>query len=299
MKALYPLWLLLLAFSLSTSTLLAQDLSIPSDSTQLSSIETKDGNEYVGYILRMENGVLVVRTENLGEIRVRRQDIKFIRPVQKTQIVEGEYWYDNPYATRYFFGPSGHGLRKGEGYYQNTWVWFNQVVYGFSNNFSMGVGVIPLFVFAGAPTPIWVTPKVSIPLQKDKVSLGVGGLFATVLGESGANFGVAYGQLALGPRDRNINFGLGYGYSGDSWASTPTISISGTYRTSKKFALITENYLFDTGEENYLLFSAGGRFIGRRIAIDAALVMPTQTEDFFIAIPWLSLTVPFGKPEAK
>jgi len=288
--------LLLAMFVMASASTHAVAQEIPKDSTVRVVVRTTDDNEYIGYIVGQTQESVLLKTDNLGTIILQKRMIRSIQPIQKQQIVQGEYWYDNPYATRYFFGPNGYGLRKGEGYYQNAWIFFNQVSYGISKNFTLGAGLIPLFLFAGAPTPIWLTPKFSFPLQKDKVNLGVGGLFATVLGEDGGgSFGVAYGQLTLGPRDRNFNIGLGYGYAGNDWANTPTISLSAMYRTSKKFALLTENYIFDTGDENFVLLSFGGRFIGRRIAIDGGLFIPA-VGDIFIAIPWLGVNVPFGNP---
>lgn len=289
----------IMLLALCCQPLFGQDIKIPTDTTQLSAVETKDGNEYVGYVVGMDSEHIRLKTESLGVLQLRRQDIRQLRPIGQAQLVEGKYWFDNPSSTRYFFGPNGYGLRKGEGYYQNTWVLFNQVSYGFSNHFTLGVGIVPLFFFDGASTPVWITPKVSIPIKKDRVNLGLGGLFAYVLGEDGGSFGVAYGQMTLGSRDRNINLGLGYGYAGDSWANTPTISVSGIYRTGKKFALLTENYVFDTGDENLVMCSFGGRFIGRRISVDAGLVLPIVVDEGFIAIPWLGLSVPFGRPDSN
>ena len=292
----FILWVCALAMMLAASNVaFAQDIPIPTDTTQLFSLETTDGNLFLGKIRRVEAEKVVLTTEKFGEVRIQKKDIRKIDPVQDEQFVDGQYWIRDPNATRYLFGPSGYGLKKGEGYFQNTWVFFNQVSYGFTDHFTVGAGVIPLFIFGGAPTPVWITPKFSIPLKKDQVNLGVGGLFASVLGEEDANFGVAYGQLTLGPQGRNINFGLGYGYAGGSWANSPTVSLSGMYRTGSKFALISENYLFDSGEENYLLMSFGGRFIGKRISIDAAFIVPTETGGELILVPWLSLTVPFGR----
>lgn len=270
--------------------------TIPKDSTVRVTIQTTDDNEYVGYIVAQTSEYISIKTDNLGVINIPKKMIRRLQEVRKEQMVDGEYWYDNPYATRYFFGPNGYGLRKGEGYYQNAWIFFNQVSYGVTRNFTIGAGLFPGFLFAGSATPIWLTPKVSIPLQKDKVNMGVGGIFATLPGsEGGGSFGVMYGQLTIGPRDRNINFGLGYGYAGDSWANTPTVTISGMYRTSKKFAVMTENYIFDTGDENLVLLSVGGRFIGRHVAVDAGLFIPAVSDGVF-AIPWLGLNVPFGNP---
>jgi len=286
---------LFLAFLLSQNrSAFAQEVQIPADTTQLSVVETKDGNEFVGYITRMDSENIVVKTENFGEVRVKRQNIRGIRPLEKNRVVEGQYWPESPQSTQYFFGTNGYGLRRGEGVYQNTWVFFNQVNYGVSDNFSIGVGIVPLFLFAGSSSPIWLTPKVSVPIKRDQVNLGIGGLFATVLGEKSGSFGQVYGQLTLGPRDRNINFGLGYGYAGSDWANTPLVSVSGIYRTGKKFALMTENYVFDTGDRNAVLLSFGGRFIGKKISVDAGLFFPTDTDGEFIGVPWLGLSVPFG-----
>lgn len=290
-RALFPGLFILFLFLANGA--MAQEVKIPTDTTLLLTVETSDGNIFVGNIRRIEADHLILNTEKFGELRISKKDIQKIGTVSKSQVVGGEFWHDNPQSTRYLFGPNGYGLKKGEGYYQNTWIFFNQVSYGVSDNFTLGVGIIPLFLFAGAPTPIWITPKVSLPIKKDAVNLGIGGLFAVVLGEDEGSFGIAYGQMTFGPRDKNINLGLGYGYAGNSWANTPTVSLSGLYRTSKRFALITENYLFDAGDENVALLSFGGRFIGRRLAVDAALVLPTGTGDFF-AIPWLGLSVPFG-----
>lgn len=110
---------------------------------------------------------------------------------------------ENPHATRYLFGPNGYGLRKGEGYYSNTWIFFNQLSYGFTDNFTVGAGVIPLFCLPAPRRRSGSPPKFSIPVKKDVVNLGVGGLFATVLGgEDVGTFGIAYGQLTLGSRPK-------------------------------------------------------------------------------------------------
>jgi hypothetical protein len=276
--------------------LAAQEIKIPTDTSQLVSIETKDDNTFIGYIRQIEMDHILVQTDKFGQIKIQKKDIRALRSVEQNQIVEGEFWSTDANSTRYLFGPNGYGLRKGEGYYQNTWIFFNQVSYGITDNFTLGVGVIPLFIFAGEASPVWITPKLTIPIKKDQINLGVGGLFATVIGDEAGSFGVAYGQITFGSRDRNINLGLGYGYAGDSWANTPTISISGIYRTGRKFALLSENYLFDTGDNNFVLSSIGGRFIGKHVSIDAALVIPTVgTDGEFFAIPWLGLTVPFGR----
>ena len=257
-------------------------------------VETTDDNTYVGIIKGQDNNHIILETKNLGTINIQRVNIRKMEPLRPEQVVNGEVWFASPHDTRYFVGPNAYGLRRGEAYYQNGWILFNQLSVGVTDRFTVGVGIMPLFLFQSA-TPIWITPKFSVPIQKDKVNIAAGALLSTIVGEEGGSFGVVYGQLTLGSRDKNINFGLGYGYFGDNWAESPTLSVSALYRTGKKFAFITENYLLDTGYEKVGLLSAGGRFLGRHIAIDGALAMPVFEYFDFIGIPWLGISVPLGR----
>jgi hypothetical protein len=269
--------------------------SIPTDTTVVVELETTDGNTFIGRVVKIDDDKIVLRSNNLGDLNIPRRNIRNITPIDQKKMVAGNYWYDSPIDVRYFFNSNAYGIRKGEGYYQNTWVFLNQVAYGVTNNITIGGGFIPLFLFGGSPTPVWATVKGSIPIKKDKFNLGVGGLFATVIGEEDASFGILYGNATVGSRDRNFNIGLGYGYAGGDWASTPAINFSGIYRTSKSFALITENYLVDAGDSNAFVGGLGVRFIGKKVVIDGALVIPySELGDYFFALPWLGVTFPFG-----
>ncbi len=264
------------------------------DSTKMFRIETSDGNEYVGRVVEQKQGQIKIATEKIGLITLRFADVVKIEEVKVSQLKDNVYWFENPQSTRYLWSPNGFGLKKGEGYYQNIWVLFNHFAVGVSDNFSMGAGIVPLFLFAGSPTPAWITPKFSIPVRKDKVSIGAGVLIGGVLGEPNTGFGVMYGTLTLGNRDKNLSMGLGYGYSGGDWASYPTISVSGMVRTGPRGYFLTENYYFG-GQAGFLMLSIGGRRIIKKTGLDFGLVIPSDTGGSLVAIPWLGFSVPFGK----
>lgn len=273
------------------------------DSVPLYHVETTDGNDYIGEIVREDAEKITLRTDALGEISILRRHIKLMERIERRQIVGDDFWFENPHATRYFFGPNGYGLRNGEGYYQNAWVLFNQVSYGYTPNFSVGAGMMPLFLFGGDVLPIWVTPKISIPIKKDKWNAGAGLLYANILdfadyydNGSDGGFGMAYGVLTYGSRDRNATVGLGYGFVDGGWAGSPTVSFSAMHRLSKRHFFVTENYLLPLDGDPTLLLSAGGRWVGKRIAIDYGLWRPVSEEfgGSLLVLPWLGLTVPFG-----
>ena len=259
-------------------------------------VETTDGNEYIGIIIEQNTETIRIKTDKLGEISIPRIEVKRISQLSSVKAKNGTYWLDNPQATRYFWIPNGYSLKAGEGYYQNVWIMGNQAVYGITDHFTAGVGIIPLFLFAGASTPAWITAKYSVPVVENKVNLGVGTLVGTVIGQKNTNFGILYGISTFGTKDKNINIGLGWAFADGEMASKPTVNISGMIRTGPKGYLMTENYFIGTPDQYLVLMSLGGRRIIKQTGLDFGVFVPVSTNmDVFVAIPWLGLTIPFGQ----
>jgi hypothetical protein len=286
MKIYIPFFLVILVYGAAS----AQQTN---DTKILWRIETNDGNEYVGTVFKRDPEEIVLETENLGLITIRMVDVHTMEVVTPQQMKQGGVWTENPQGARYFWVPNGYGLKRGEGYYQNTLVLVNQASVGLSDHFSIGVGMVPLFLFRG-PTPAWITPKFSIPVVKDKVNIGVGALIGTVLGEQNTSFGIAYGVTTFGSRDKNISLGVGYGFADGGWADTPTFSLSGMIRAGKRQYFVSENYLINTGDEIFGLLSFGGRTVWSRISLDYGGVLPAIDEETFV-IPWVGITLPLGR----
>jgi len=261
-------------------------------------IETKDGNRYLGEITKRTKEVIVIKTKNLGEVTINKDDIESMDKVDPDRIIGDDYWGAYTHTARYFWAPNAFNLKKGEGYYQNSWIFLNQVSYGLTDNFSIGAGMVPLFLFNGTPSPFWITPKVSFPIVEDKFSLGGGALIATVLGGDLDNgfAGIAYGVGTIGNPDANLTIGLGYGFAGGDWANSPTISLSGMIRINQKTYFMSENYFIGTAGSSGLLSFIGARTAWENVSLDYGLLTPFSSLDdgVFIAIPWLSLAVPFG-----
>ncbi len=289
MKTLVLLLFLLFVF---TST----PLSAQSQDSTLVRIETTDGNEYLGNIVRENEQILVLNTELLGEITLQKVNIKTHEVIRAEQIKEGDVWFENPQSTRYFWAPNGYGLKPGEGYYQNIYVFWNQFTFGVTDNISLGGGVIPLFLLGGGPTPIFGTVKFSIPLVENKMNLGGGALAGVVLGEEGATFGIVYGVSTFGNPDQNFTVGLGYAFVDGDWASTPLINLSGMVRGSKRMYFITENYYVHGDGGGGGVIGLGGRWLIKRASLDFMLAIPFGADmDSFVAFPAIGFVIPFGK----
>lgn len=269
------------------------------DATIIYRVITTDGNSFIGTIVSEDDQQIVLNTKDLGEITIQRANIKSVEEVDSKRIKgDGEYWFENPHGTRYLFSTSAIGLKKGEGYYQNVWIFFNNVNYGFSNNISMGAGLIPTFLFGGA-TPVWLLPKVSVPIAKDNIHLAAGGMFGGVVGD-GESFGIglAYGAITVGNLDQNLTFAVGFGYGDGQWSDIPLFNINGMIRLTRTIYLISENYIISAGGETAGFLSGAVRWAPENLALDFGLFRPyivgENIDGGFIGIPWLGATIPFG-----
>jgi len=266
-----------------------------SDTAAVYRIETFDGNIFIGNITSEDSATIVLKTTSLGEIKIPLSNIKSKTILKQVKYEGGKIWLPNPQSSRYFWAPNGYGLEKGTSYYQNIWILYNQFSFGLTNNFSIGAGFLPLFLFGGTSSPFWIVPKVSIPVVKDKFNLGTGAFLGTILGEDAGVFGLLYGTTTFGSRDRNISFGLAYGFAQDDWLNIPVINVASMIRTGPKGYFITENYVITAEGETVALLSLGGRSIIRNIGLDYSLWIPIGAEmDTFVAIPFLGITIPLG-----
>ncbi|MGE5357235.1 MAG: hypothetical protein ACM3PT_13465 [Deltaproteobacteria bacterium] len=264
------------------------------DSTRLYHLETVDGNKFTGNVIRDDGQILEFNNGKFGIVKIPKSAIKKIARLDKQNIRSGKIWLENPQSTRHFWAPNGYGLKKGEGYYQNIWVLWNQASYGVTDYFSVGVGIIPLFLFGSDISPMFVLPKFSIPVVNNKFNIGAGVLAGTAGFNNQAGFGLAYGVATMGSKNNNLSLGLGYGYADSNWASKPLINISGMARISSGTYFLTENYFLNIDGKWVGLVSLGARSLFNKVGLDYGLFFPVTREfDGFLAFPWLGLTIPF------
>lgn len=277
-------------------------------------IETNDGNDFVGKIISEDSKTIKVSTDKLGEITINKSDIKKREDLSQDQIIGNEFWFANANSTRYLFAPNAYALKKGEGYYQNTWVFMNQVSYGFTDKFTVGLGTVPLFLFGNSiarATPFWITPKYTFGNQQanKNAAAGVFYFFFPFAGadEGPVSAGIVYGTGTIGNRNSNLSFGLGYGFGRSrlggatttAFAKYPTLNLSGMYRFSKSSYFVSENWLVTTGDFSAGLLSAAYRYCGKSFSIDIGLVGLASEDYTGVAAPWLGVLIPFSRAKSK
>lgn len=286
-----------MVFCTAPSTVLAQQ----PDTTQAQTappqrwlVETKDGSVFQGVYLGQSGAGIRLLTDSAGEITIPMSELKSFRILDERNFRNGEYWFENPNATRYLFSPSAYSLRKGEAYYQNTYLVLNSFNYGITDRLTIGAGFELISTFSGEPI-FFITPKYSFPIS-DKWNAGAGVLYANAATDDFSGLGIGYGLITYGNRDNNATLGVGFGYVDDEVSGKPVFTLSGMRRISRKMALVTENWVVPL-DGYYGVYSYGVRFMGEKITVDLAFLNNADIarDVLFIGIPYVDFVVKFGK----
>ena len=211
----------------------------------------------------------------------------------------------------YLLSSSAYALRKGEGRYQNIMGLVNHVSYGFSNHFSCGIGMFPIFIFEAESvedTPIWLTPKYTFTNPNSTFNFSVGAL-AVALPFAGKDVEgyAAYPYVVgtFGKASQNVSVGAGWTFSkgrgGTYIGKTPTINISGIFGVDGRNYFLFDNFFtFATNEDfisSFNLVSIAYRYSGKSFSLDLGIVVPlTEELEYTVTVlPWIGVSVPFGK----
>lgn len=272
----------------------------PFDTAKTYRVELKDKSSFVGRILDKDSIQIFMATTSFPRLGILIKEIADIEEVDAASIKDGQYWFPNPNATRYLFAPSGFNLKRGEGYYQNTYILLNSFNVGLTDNLSIGAGIELLSTIAsisgGGGGPIFfLTPKVGFEVSKN-FHAGAGLLFATVPSfgdDDRLGMGIAYGVGTIGTTDRNLTGGLGWGFIRGDFDSKPIITLCGVTRVARRVALVTENWFAPTPDYHALL-SYGVRFFNEKIAVDVAFINTRElAQTFFLGLPYVDFVAKF------
>ena len=282
------------------------------ENTTFALIKTTDGNRYYGEVLDSTNQFILLKTESLGSISIQQTDIKAFKKFDATHHRKKTAYASNKIPRRlqvshYFLLPSGYGLQKNKGHFQNASIFVNRANYGINNKLSVGAGFIPLVFIAKSPTPVYIGVKGSIPIIRNKINLAVGGMGVKIVGAEAAIIGYTYGLGTFGSIDRNVSAGIAYSFVSNSEDSAsagpltigdePLLLLSGTFRYSKNSYIVTENYIPTPALSGKFrgFFSLGGRTIWEKSSFSYGLFVPIPVDNLGITLilPWIGITIPF------
>jgi hypothetical protein len=285
---------LILVLALPARPAAAQDsLRVLADTGRVQVLRLSDGSVLVGRVTQLRADSVAIRTA-AGEVTVARAAVRSVRERPASSMRGGEYWPEDPNATRYLFAPSAQMLRRGEGYFCNVWLFLLCLTGGLSDRVTLGGGMSIVPGIDIADNVFYLTPKVGLYAGEHvQVALGAFAGWSGAVTDDATSFGIVYGVSTFGSADANVSAGLGYAYWNDDLAENPLLMLGGKWRLTRGTALISENYVLPRNEGG--IGSLGIRFFNDRIAGDVALLrfFDRAGSDDNVVIPFVGLAVRF------
>jgi hypothetical protein len=270
-----------------------QETTDSTDKKLTVAVETKDGSRFVGKFIERRTDTVVLQTETMGLIYLAESQIKSIDEVGKIKESSSvnSAWFRNPYAAQGIFLPTGIGLKKGEGNYQNFMVGLNSVQYGITDNFSLGAGLeIISLVVSGTPGVIYIQPKLSYSFS-EKIHISGGTyLFAGGFGNNDNIVVLPFGNLTFGNRDNNVTIGT---FISTESNTGQLIVIGGQVRAAKKLGFIGEIYF----SEGIAFATLGARFMTETFNLNFGVFTAGNSGSGSNTFPYIGFTIPFGNKD--
>lgn len=254
------------------------------------SILLKDGTQLRGELIHQDSLEAIIRTSNLGEVRLKSNQI--VRMALVGEQAEGDY-FPNLFPQTMRITPTAFSAEKGRLYYRNYFLYVSQFEYGINDNWSVGTTF-----YSFLPTALFsLSTKFSLPVSQ-RVRLGINAqyagvrspdIFSSVL----ADIGYVQGIVTLGDRLNNTTFGLGWSIANGDLSRNVIGTFGLVRKLSPKLTFISENsILFGSGAITFAgMVSGGVRFDRRRHAFDLAVYLPILGN--IGSVP-LILFMPFG-----
>lgn len=256
------------------------------DSSKTVEIELRNNSTLTGTIVSVSDNELELQQED-GRTFIRLSRIRAIHDLNTTR--KGTRWFSNPNYSRLFFSPTAQPLQKGNGYYQNIYVFFNNVAYAVSDNiaFTGGFSMLP---------GISITDQLYFFTGKAGFEIADGHYIGGGLGVASANtfedaLFLGYGNYTHAFHRGSITGGI-TGFSASEDAGTYAVYFGGDYRLIQRIAFVTENFVFPDVDDS-LVLSYGLRFMGENMSFDLAFFRPGLGTDIGFGIPYVDFVFNF------
>ena len=257
----------------------------PDPSDTLYEIRLGDGSVIYARIAELDQVRVVLVTAGGARLEIDRSQIRELRPA-RGRVSGGEYWSEDPGATRLFFTATGRSLSQGESYIGTYVIVLPFAAVGLTDRITIAAGAPVLF---GELEPFYVGPKVQV-LRQPNVQASLGTLAFFFDDEV---VGIAYGVGTFGDTDKALSAGLGFFYSGDEVVNEPAFMFGGEARVSRRIKLITENYVLP--EAVGVILSGGIRVIGDRFNTEVGILGAATGDETGCCVPLINFSYSFGR----
>lgn len=261
-------------------------------------IETYSDYAYIGKVIETDSTAITIIEYGYLKERIPYFRIQKIERLDSVKVKRLAAWGINSDASRYLFAPSAITLKKGDFYYQNTYLLINSIYAGISDHITIGAGIELQFLMMsqdGIAPSFFITANTGYQISEN-LHVGGGFMFINTLMPNStkrSNGAYAYGLGTYGNKNHNITMGLGWGVFKNEFRNKPYLNLSAMTRIGKRTAFIAENWFlpFDKYEVYY---SGGLRIFGQRASVDIALIYIQDNKESLISvIPYIDLVIRF------
>jgi hypothetical protein len=274
------------------------DAAATSDTSFAYSLRLRDGSTLIGRVIAATADSVTIRLRT-AELTLPRSDIVEVRRFPRARLHDGEYWPENPAATRLLFAQTAFALDRGEAYYTNIWLIVHGAAVGITDRLMLGGGFTLIPGIGFGDNIFYLAPKLSV-VATPQVHVALGAMLGWApgfdndgtVGSDNATGGILYGVSSFGDRDTNADVGLGWWYGNGDVSSRPVIMVGGEWRGWRRLALLSENWFVTQHRTVTGALGYGVRFLGERLSADLAFVNATGSSTL-PGVPWLSVAVKF------
>jgi hypothetical protein len=260
-------------------------------------IEKKDDTVLKGKILSIRKDTAVFQDYN-GQIQ--RIAMKEIRNIEYVDTLRGRShrWFESPNTMRYLLTATAFPLKKNQVILASTYIAINSVHYGISDKISVGGGGDIFTKSVG-----FLNLKTNIINNRThRLSAGLtyyrlpSDFIETYSGESVRNMGMITAASTWGNANNHFTIGAGYTYIVKGFLP-PIVTLGGTKRIAKNFALVTENWFLFVGQRTGIpvIVSLGMRYLSKRSSLDLAFFSDHKSVSQGAVIPYLAYSIKLGK----
>lgn len=284
-----PILILLMLCSLS---------SIAQDDSRFVCVTLASGIQKCGYLIADDGRELTLETKDLGKVILNKENILSIIDTTEEDFLNYNHStgtnsriHDpsrSVQPTRYFFAPSAHSLKKGEGYGYFSLLTGGNITYGVNDNFMAG--------FSAS----WLGAGLSIKqsfVSNENTKFAIGGMFLLPYVSGNAPTIFPFTGITKGDEANHLTINAGFLSQISEDVNSPMINISGSKKINSTISFISENYVFFNPSyfETHLVTSFGLRrySVVKSRSTEFALIMQVRDDASLLILPWLSWTWPF------
>lgn len=183
----------------------AQDETNPKEN-ELHRVTKIDGTTYIGKILSDDGREILIETEKLGKIYIRKSEIRSIELIDsKKDYALGVYVGTGVFTTRYQFTTNAFPIKRRENYAAIN-LYGPEVHFSVADNLSVGI------MNTWAASPLALSLKYTFETSNEMLNFGVGSLIASsgFFNKANGFGGLYYGMMTYGTRRNNFTISAGY-----------------------------------------------------------------------------------------